>query len=701
MKTRDLALQYASRGWAVFPVQPRGKKPLAGTRGFKDATSESDQIAALWRAHPDSNIGVSCGSASDLLVVDIDSGPGKDGLASLERLAKDLQLPETRMARTGGGGIHVFFTRPRGLGCSNAALKQKYPHIDIRGDGGYVVAPGSIHASGATYEWINEAAAIVPVPDNLHALLTQKRSAETGHVQPSTTRILEGSRNAALTSFAGRLRKYGCDAETIEAALQVKNKNECAPPLPQDEVRTIARSVARYEPQADVRFTELWASERAVEFFGKDIRFQADARQWLVWDGIRWRPDTGGHVLHLVSQLGSKLRDEAAQIIDQDYAQRLRKFASTLESRARIRSVVDLAAVNPNLQLGAADLDRDPYLLNLRNGTLHLPSRGLRPHDRSDYITKLVDIEYDETATCPRFDQFVKDIFRDEPETTEYLRRYFGYCLSSATQDQSLLLLIGSGCNGKSVLQSVVAKTLGDYACNASPDTFAVRDAGGARGDLTRLRGARVVFTSESNEDARLDEAMIKRLTGGEPIVARALYQGEQEFVPGFKVIFGTNNLPRLTADDAAVWRRLRVVPFKRVIKDSEKDPELASKLILEKQGIMNWLLAGFAEWQANGLMPPLAVRDAVSDHRANLDSIGAFIEANCDVGLDYAVRAGDVFRAYNAWSAGEGLSSITQTRLGVALGRKGFVKRKTHGNITWHGLALKVRQPQLAMVAR
>src|SRR5262245_19032890 len=131
MDMLDLALQHASRGWAVFPIQARDKKPFPGTRGFKDATTDPGTIVAFWRDHPHANVAICCGSASNLLVVDADAGPGKDGLASLEQLAKDLDLPDTRMVRTGGGGTHLYFSHPRGLGCSNAALKEKYQHIDI------------------------------------------------------------------------------------------------------------------------------------------------------------------------------------------------------------------------------------------------------------------------------------------------------------------------------------------------------------------------------------------------------------------------------------------------------------------------------------------------------------------------------------------------------------------------------------------
>jgi hypothetical protein len=230
VKRLDEAVGYAARGWPVFPLE--GKRPLKGSRGFRDSTTDLAVIESWWSEHPDWNIGIATGSG--LLVVDVDAKSG--GLDTLHGLPT---LPATPSSVTGGGGQHFFFTVDRSLKSKNSA----FSGIDVKAGGGYVVAPSSRHPSGRRYEWDDhpDEIKLAPAPAWLLDKLTEKKRTR---YQGGT--IHQEVRNVTLTQVAGGMRRMGLSRAAMEAALQLHNQQHCTPPLPDSEVRKIAKSVSRY-----------------------------------------------------------------------------------------------------------------------------------------------------------------------------------------------------------------------------------------------------------------------------------------------------------------------------------------------------------------------------------------------------------------------------------------------------------------------
>jgi bifunctional DNA primase/polymerase-like protein/AAA domain-containing protein/primase-like protein len=279
IKIPDAALKYAKRGLPVFPV--RGKLPLT-VHGFKDASTDADQIRDWWSEWPNANIAIATGAASGLVVLDVD--PRHDGDKSLAALeAKFGLLPATLEARTGGGGRHIFFALGNGQNVRNSAGRLG-PGLDVRGDGGYIVAPPSIHPETMQpYAWTNRLKpALAPVWLN-HELSPPAAICETVSGAP----IPAGQRNDTLTRIAGAMRRKGCTPEAIEAALLAENTRRCSPPLPEQEARAIAQSVSRYVPATGANAPGRKPTEQAKKIGGV-TRCVADippeALRWL-WPG--------------------------------------------------------------------------------------------------------------------------------------------------------------------------------------------------------------------------------------------------------------------------------------------------------------------------------------------------------------------------------------------------------------------------------
>jgi bifunctional DNA primase/polymerase-like protein/primase-like protein len=289
------ALSYVARGWYVFPLH--GKVPLT-SNGLKDASTDESRVRDWWGHRPDANVGIRTGAESGVVVLDVDPDHGgDDALAELER--KHDQLPETIEALTGGGGRHIYFEHP-GRVIRNSAGKLA-DGLDIRGDGGYVVAPPSLHQSGRRYEWEvsshPDELALAPLPEWLLEALTAE-SRRNGATQVSDA-IPEGRRDATLASLAGTMRRRGMGEAEITAALKETNRLRCKPPLDEREVERVARSISRYEPERALPDVPTRTLEDVIEAF----------QRWL------YLPDAGIVIVVLGAIAGNLLEGDPVWLV--------------------------------------------------------------------------------------------------------------------------------------------------------------------------------------------------------------------------------------------------------------------------------------------------------------------------------------------------------------------------------------------------
>ncbi len=641
----DAALAYAEQGLAVFPLHnplPDGSCSCGKTdcsspgkhpqtkNGLKAATTNELEIRRWYRHAPDANIGLPCGAVNDIFVLDVD---GAKGESSLARLVEQYgPLPATRKVLT-GKGYQFYFKYPGYKIRTAAPIDRGFPGLDSRGDGGYVVAPPSLHHTGNRRPPKTPGAA----------------AANTDHDE-----FDEGSRNSTLASLAGSMRARGMTQEAIEAALLATNMQQCNPPLPDDEVRAIVRSISSYPPGSpnDVLRTlnDAGNAERFAKQWGDDARYVPELKCWLVWNGTYWQRDSVGAVMEMAKRTAFEIYQEGNHVTDTQVRDLIVRHSKLSQQAPRLKAMLEMAESIPALVVPIAKLDADPWVLGVENGTLDLRQGKLMPAKQEDYITKVGPVVFDAAAECPIFLQFLTEIMRGDKELVDYLQRLLGYMLTGDTSEQRLFFWYGTGANGKSTLLNVCKGLLGGELSRQTPaETIMARSnkSGGATPELACLKSARAVMTTEIDEGSFLSEALVKQMTGDDPIPARALFSAPIEFVPSFKLFIAGNQKPVIRGGDEGIWRRIDMTPFEVTIAKDKRDPNLATKLKAELPGILNWALAGCLAWQKRRLDPPTAVLNAVAEYKDDMDILGLWRAEYCDVGPDMVLKSGEAYESY------------------------------------------------------
>jgi putative DNA primase/helicase len=485
---------------------------------------------------------------------------------------------------------------------------------------------------------------------------------------------------------------------------------ESIPPAPEQDQGPAAADDAQAWPglhpaQAPPHLcTDLRNAWRIANKHGHCLLFVTDVG-WLVWQGTYWRRDPE-RALSIASDLSRIVAAEAAHFSsraakEEDKAERDKLFdiakalsghATRCEAKAAIENALALAKTL--LHVRVERLDRDPWLFNCANGTLDLRTGELHPHRPENFVTRCVPINYDQNATAPLWLAFLDTIFEQDSELIEFVQRAAGYCLTGSVSEQVLFVLHGKGANGKSVFIGALRSAMGEYSGTAPPELLMTHRGERHPTELADLRGKRLIAAIESGEGRRLNESLIKWLTGGDPIKGRLMRQDFFEFEPTFKLLLATNHKPVIRGTDHAIWRRIRLIPFDVTIPPEKRDQTLPDKLKAEAPGILTWAVQGCASWRAKGIAPPAAVLSATEDYRHEQDVLARFIEEACALSPSAKTRAKDLYARFRTWCQQSGEHLESQTEFGKRLDERGF-RRRTSNGVWWHGIGL-VDPPEL-----
>lgn len=476
------------------------------------------------------------------------------------------------------------------------------------------------------------------------------------------------------------------------------------PTDPRDGTRLVNVGSPGALPSDVAEFSDLGNAYRLRALHGDDLRF-CKSLGWLAYDGRRFAPDEIGQVDRCAHDLGRELLQEvavltleASQTHDKNEAKaimaradKLRAWTTKTQSAKGIRDMLTVASALDGIATSPAVFDRDPWLLNVSNGTIDLRTGKRRCHERTNQVTKLAPVEFDAGATCPEWLRFLETIFAGNAELVAFVQRALGYSLTGQTTEQCFFVLHGGGANGKSTYIETVRHVLGDYSMSTATDTFMrTRDGRGPENDVARLRGARFVAAVESGEGRKLDEERIKRLTGGDTVTARFLFREAFEFVATGKIWIAVNDKPQITGIDQGIWRRIRLLPFDVTIPAHQQDKALPAKLHAEASGILNWMISGCLDWQRNGLQTPGVVTASTADWRGEENTVGRFVDECCNVAESLSVRASAFASGFAEWAKLNGEEPLSGKALARRLKALQFKPGRNGQARLWLGLSLR-----------
>ena len=429
-----------------------------------------------------------------------------------------------------------------------------------------------------------------------------------------------------------------------------------------------------------------------AELWRDRYRWAEHRKSWMRWTGKRWEPITD-----------NQISAEASADLRAEYARRLATARSNDEIKRLTDAVLEtciFSKINGALNFlkgmvgfhtNPEEWDADLWALNCNNGIIDLRTGQLKPHTPAELCTKLAPVDYDPNVKGEKWEAHLKR-FLPNPNIRRQVQRDLGLSLTGANLDEILPIWYGTGSNGKSTTAKVILAVLGDYAEMAPKDLLILQKHEGHPTEIANLAGKRCVFASEIEQGARLNEAKVKLLTGGDKIKARFLYCDFFEFDQTWTITLFCNHKPIITGTDYAIWRRVRLVPWTVTIPDSEKKPQdvVIRELLAEGPAILKWLLDGLADWQHDHHWMADEVKAATEEYRQEQDRLAGFFTDCCEFGPHWSVAVADLYNAYVEWCESEGEEPLKKRSFGERLRDRGITQKKqTGGARFWLGIRL------------
>ncbi len=706
-KPLKMALVFAAKGWKIFP-QDRNKRPC-----IKDwpnqASDDPEQIRTWGKQFPKANFAVVTGKRSGIIVLDVDVKndlPGKESFLKLEKHFG--KLPGMR-SRTPSGGGHVYFTYPERNGeIRNSSELQGFPGIEVKGNGGCVTLPGSLYANGREYVLISDKGAAECPQGLLKLLISSRYQHDNRHnkqqISPDQT-IQSGGRNNRLTALAGAMRRQGADQETILTALIAENENHCSPPLPREEVKSIAQSVARYEP-ADMDNVEIdffrslshGSGADVLQLHLKDYLFEPYDRRGngdfyfkkpgeCYYQKVQNPKATAREVLEksINRSFGCLKQNISSKDVKEVYSQ----MGNALK-KCRTRDFLNgvLALYAEGVILDPIPRNETPEALPCLDKVIDFSEKtpSIRDPNPGEYFFDPIPYKAEEILSAKetlKYDHFLEQLFPD-PETLVTAR----YCLSLAISNKGskyFTIWYGPlGNNAKNTIMDLIIKVLGDRAVSLK-GALILRNADKSErrfGEI-ELRGKTVGFFDEVG--GHFNIAQIKRLTSLSYIRGENKGEKSVQFLQTWSLNALCNKLPTFyPADDLAFLSRLLVLPFESVFYASAEDKEkysnrgvtaenlhpardkneLMAELGEEKAGIIRYLIYDFIDLREsyNGKILESHTCKALKEkYRHDNDLIERFFDDSLTHSEDEFVSSQKLLELYQGFS---GDKKITARRL-------------------------------------
>lgn len=706
---------YKSHGFNYLLPLNKDKTPVvkAWNPLYENPATEL-QINTWIQTYPNPRIGIITGEKNNLCVFDCDNED------AYRELMKALPGGEFNgpISKTPNGGYHFWCRHtpkiPQGVG--KEMRRGTSCEIDVKNRKGYVCVPPMEaeyekpkgNPIKGTYEWVEGHTLndfVIPEVPQVWVDIVLEFGRE---VLRKSAIYRKTERHPALQPQSVAWAGQGYSEDEVLLKLIKMNRTRCDPPKERRELEKLAKDAVNFvaartdeeisreiagveeaELVLGAHLTDMGNAERFARLCKEDTLFSHNRKSWLHYDGTRWAWDTSGEAELKAKQTVRTIYQEAARGTTRDERKRLAKYAMTSESNVKIRAMLTLAQSERDLVVQEDELDANPWLLNVANGTLNLRTRRLQPHRAQDKHTKIAPVAYDADAVCPRWNEFLNEITDSNADLISFLQRSIGYSLTGDIREQCLFIFYGRGANGKTTFLQTIASLLGDYWKQSPSEMLLLSRQEGIGNDVARLKGTRFASIIEVEEGRRLKESLIKAMTGGDTITARFLFHEYFEYVPQFKIFIGTNHKPVIKGTDQAIWRRIKLIPFTVAIAEENQDKELLDKLKDELPGILNWAVEGCRLWQENGLGTPEEVSEATSEYRVESDVLGAFLEERTARNAERSTPSTDLYKDYKDWCETNSERPVTHTGFGRAMTEKGFERQRVGRGNNYLGIML------------
>lgn len=441
--------------------------------------------------------------------------------------------------------------------------------------------------------------------------------------------------------------------------------------------------------------TDLGNAQRFASDFGKVIRYSYKRDRWIVWRGKCWVWDTGEQVMQFAHKTALSIYSEASsERLEKDERKEIVAWAKSSEANIRLLAMINQAKSLLSIELEC--IDSNPWLLNMKNGTLNLQTGELFKHNPDDFITRLIDIAYSPEAESREWQLFLERIFEDA-DTISYIQRALGYSITGSQQEQAFFFGYGTGANGKTTLLSAIRKVLGDYAIEIEPSAFMLdknRNNSGPNEAIASLAGKRLAISTELSDGQRFNSSLLKRMCGGEQLFHERKYEHGFSFMPTHKLWISGNSKPAVSDTSDGFWRRMKLIGFMAKITEDERIPGYDDVLVRDcGESILAWLVQGCYSWQEHSLKEePDSVRQATIEYREAEDVLHDFVNQECILDAVESISVADLFRAYQSWCGrNDDKYPLGKRSFNVSIEHRGIVKYSgTANKQMWRGIRLK-----------
>lgn len=461
----------------------------------------------------------------------------------------------------------------------------------------------------------------------------------------------------------------------------------------QRTMRWIAKAYNERHYDQAREFSEMGRAYRMLEEYRGGLRYCQDTGAWMRWDGVHWREQCDTDIKSIAGRvLGELLRDDIKQLKDADSQLVAKRFYAASQRAAKVSALVEAATSLSGFWSKASDFDAIPRYLGVANGDIDLKTGYFLTPDPARMTSRCSPIHYDPKATCPLWEQTLYEIMDGDMDKVDYLQRVIGYALMGDPKEELLFIFHGDGSNGKSTVMGVICDILAPFVGILQEETVTSvgsaksGSAGGTRSDLLELMGKRVVTLPETEANAKLKEATVKRLVSTDIICARGLYaKTVTRFKPTFVAFMLANHMPRIDGTDNGVWRRIRIIKFMRNFENDislKKDPARKEKLRAEYAGILRWMVEGCLKYQREGLAEPDEFREARERYRADMDIVKQWLEERCELDIDAVTPVSEAWSSWQGFANAEGYSLVLRSTMALT---QRLARREITSRLMWH----------------